>query len=410
LTFAKIEGKLLEEKMWIYILSLFLMTKSVQITSETGTGFDFTFDCANFRESDTSVRIELYLKIPYSTLVFERIDSAFVGQYLATAQVIDQHKEPIAGREWKREIRVNDYNQSKANGYEYDQFNLNLNINQGKNWNGYLKLEDLNSSKNKELNFAIDIPKQLSDVVLKKSSRLNPSHSYGSTDTLEDDWEVYRVSQDDSCSIVLSKDKKIMGKYVFAPTNLQQAGTSLIGQYRALLPFNTYPDLTSGTYNLQVIYNPTGDAKNVEITIASPFYLSTKDYLEKVDELRYIATEPEMKRLRQAAPNDRLKAWEEFWQKKDPTPTTEENEAMVDYFKRIDYCNEHFSKGDRGYKSDRARIYMKYGPPDQIETNPFERSTQPYEIWYYYSPNQQFTFVDLYGFGEYTLVTNQYLR
>lgn len=356
-------------------------------------------------------RIELYLKIPYSTLVFERFDSAFVGRYLVTAQVIDQHKEPIAGREWQREIKVDNYNQSKqTNGNEYSQFNLNLNINRGKNRIGYLKIEDLNSNKNKEINFTVDIPNQLSDLLLKKTGRLNPDHSYGSTDTIEGDWEVYRVSREDSCSIVLAQDKKILGNYVFAPSNLHKSDTTTIAQYQALLPLSTFPDLVSGAYNLRFIYNPTGEEKNVEITIASPFYLSTKGYLEKVDELRYIATDEEMKRLRQAAPTDRLKAWQEFWQKKDPTPTTEENEAMVDYFKRIEYCNEHFGKGDRGYKSDRARIYVKYGPPDQIESNPFERATQPYEIWYYYNPSLQFTFVDLYGFGEYTLVTNQYLR
>lgn len=405
-------GKLLKEKMWIYILSLFLLTKPVQITAEAGNGFNFTFDCATFKESDTSVRLELYLKIPYSTLVFERLDSAFVGRYQVTAQVTDQQKEPIAAKEWKKEIKVDDYDQSKqTNGNEYSQFNLNVNINQNKNRTGFLKLEDLNSTKIKELNFVIDMPNRLSNLLLKKSGRLNPGHSYGSTDTIDGYWEIYGVSrEDDSCSLILSKDKKILKNYVFVPSNLHKFGTKLIAEYRAWLPLGSLPDLANGIYNLRLIYNPTREEKNVEITINSPFYLSTKDYSERVDELLYIATEEEMKQLRQAVPTERQKAWQEFWKKKDPTPTTEENEMLEDYFKRIEYCNEHFGKGDRGYKSDRARIYMKYGPPDQIESNPFERATQPYEIWYYYNPNLQFIFVDLSGFGEYILTINQELR
>jgi GWxTD domain-containing protein len=158
-----------------------------------------------------------------------------------------------------------------------------------------------------------------------------------------------------------------------------------------------------------LIFNPTREEKDAEITIRSPFFLSTKEYLDKVDELRYIATDEEMRKLRNAPSSERQRLWEEFWKKKDQTPTTEINEVMEDYFKRIEYCKEHFGKGDLGYKSDRARVYMKYGPPDQIESNPFERSTQPYEIWYYYNENLQFTFVDVSGFGEYILTTNQEL-
>ena len=76
---------------------------------------------------------------------------------------------------------------------------------------------------------------------------------------------------------------------------------------------------------------------------------------------------------------------------------------MDDYFKRIEYCKEKFGKGDRGYKSDRARVFMKYGTPDQIESANYEQSTRPYEIWYYYNINRRFVFVDVSGFGEYVL-------
>jgi len=397
--------------MWVYILSLFLLTKPVQFTAEEGTGFNFTFDCATFKESDTSVRIELYLKIPYSTLVFERLDSAFVGRFLVTAQVADQRKEPITGKEWEREIKVDDYNQSKQNnGYEFSQFNLNFNVSQDKKMTGSLKVEDLNSTKIKELDFIVEMPNRLSDLLLKKSGKLNPNHSYASTDTIEAYWEVYAVSREyDSCSIALVKDKKILGNHIFVPSDIRKSDRRRIAKYQAQIPISAFLELESGTYNLRLIYNPTREEKNVEITINSPFYLSTKEYLEKVDELRYIATDEELKQLRKATPTERQKVWQEFWKKKDPTPTTEENEVMEDYLNKIEYCKEHFGKGDKGYKSDRARVYLKYGPPDQIESHPFEHETQAYEIWYYYNRNLQFTFVDESGFGEYILTTNQEL-
>src|SRR6266542_2195223 len=60
----------------------------------------------------------------------------------------------------------------------------------------------------------------------------------------------------------------------------------------------------------------------------------------------------------------------EFWRLRDPDPDTEENEYREAYYERIEYANEHFSSGVRGVNTDRGRIYLKYGKPDEIESHP----------------------------------------
>ncbi|HEV3306324.1 MAG TPA: GWxTD domain-containing protein [Candidatus Sulfotelmatobacter sp.] len=87
---------------------------------------------------------------------------------------------------------------------------------------------------------------------------------------------------------------------------------------------------------------------------------------------------------------------EAFWQRRDPTPDTEENEYKEEHYRRIAYANEHFAAGIPGWKSDRGRIYIMYGPADEVDAHPsggsYERpmeegggetSTFPFEDWRY---------------------------
>ncbi len=87
---------------------------------------------------------------------------------------------------------------------------------------------------------------------------------------------------------------------------------------------------------------------------------------------------------------------EAFWQRRDPTPDTEENEYKEEHYRRIAYANEHFAAGIPGWKTDRGRIYIMYGPADEVDSHPsggtYERpmeegggetSTFPFEQWRY---------------------------
>lgn len=87
---------------------------------------------------------------------------------------------------------------------------------------------------------------------------------------------------------------------------------------------------------------------------------------------------------------------EAFWQRRDPTPDTVENEFKDEHYRRIAYANEHYASGIPGWKTDRGRIYITWGPPDEIESHasggsyqrPIEEgggttSTYPFEQWRY---------------------------
>ena len=87
---------------------------------------------------------------------------------------------------------------------------------------------------------------------------------------------------------------------------------------------------------------------------------------------------------------------EQFWLRRDPTPDSVENEFREEHYRRIAYANERFSSGKPGWKTDRGRIYIAWGPPDEIESHPSggayyrpieegggSTSTYAFEIWRY---------------------------
>jgi GWxTD domain-containing protein len=67
----------------------------------------------------------------------------------------------------------------------------------------------------------------------------------------------------------------------------------------------------------------------------------------------------------------------QFWDRRDPTPGTPGNEMKEEHYRRIAYVNEYFQGSVAGWKTDRGRTYIQYGPPDAIESYPGSRSVRP---------------------------------
>jgi GWxTD domain-containing protein len=127
-------------------------------------------------------------------------------------------------------------------------------------------------------------------------------------------------------------------------------------------------------------------------------------FRESLGVLEYIADPDEMRALRMAPARDRKRLWEAFWKRRDPTPETAANEFKEEFFRRVRYANEAFSVLRPGWRSDRGRIYITYGHPDQITRDPYVSQGPPTEIWYYDRLGLRFVFVDRTGYGNYQLV------
>ncbi|HXN19533.1 MAG TPA: GWxTD domain-containing protein [Candidatus Binatus sp.] len=140
------------------------------------------------------------------------------------------------------------------------------------------------------------------------------------------------------------------------------------------------------------------------------------------EDVVYIISPEERSAFLHLATNEEREQFiEQFWQRRNPDPDSADNTFKEEHYRRIAYVNEHFSSGIPGWKTDRGRIYIMWGPADEIESHPsggsYERpaeegggetSTYPFEDWRYrylegIGENVILEFVDPTMSGEYHL-------
>ncbi len=127
------------------------------------------------------------------------------------------------------------------------------------------------------------------------------------------------------------------------------------------------------------------------------------------EDVTYIITDQERQQFQQLKTDEERESFvEQFWLRRDPTPGTEENEFKAEHYRRIAYANARFATGNPGWRSDRGKIYIMFGPPDEIDSHPADGYSPPTESWRYRSipgigNNVAIEFVDAAMNGEYRM-------
>lgn len=147
-----------------------------------------------------------------------------------------------------------------------------------------------------------------------------------------------------------------------------------------------------------------------EFTIGFTRAMLDRYFDDTLDMLSIIASKDELHELESAAVERRAQAWTHFWQRRDPSPGTDTNESLVQFLARIQYITENFSKVGPAWRTDRGKIYLRFGPPDEIESTIDSVAQGEYLIWRYYEMNRVFVFYDrFFGVGDFRLIsTNAY--
>lgn len=125
------------------------------------------------------------------------------------------------------------------------------------------------------------------------------------------------------------------------------------------------------------------------------------------EDARWIATDQERTdflALESATARDEL--IREFWERRNPTPGSQNNAFKEEHYRRLAFANNHFASRTPGWETDRGHIYIVYGPPDIITPYAGSEATRPFQTWYYRrsgGKSQAFEFVDSCRCGEYKL-------
>lgn len=168
-------------------------------------------------------------------------------------------------------------------------------------------------------------------------------------------------------------------------------------------------DLRAGEYLISIeVQDEAGLAIDLVERSVSVQWSGLDEHIRDLDEaiaqLQYIAKRDELSHIRAGSDRtERLARFQEFWDKRDPTPGSPRNERMEEYYYRVDYANRSFGHLQDGWRTDRGNVIVLFGEPDFIE-NPLGASVRPYEVWYYYRIGRRFVFLDRNGLGDFELM------
>ncbi|GJQ61687.1 MAG: hypothetical protein SCALA702_07400 [Melioribacteraceae bacterium] len=383
----------------------------------------FYLDFASYpAETMDKSRLDVFLKVPYSSIQFVRYGAKYKGAYSVTLTFYDEDKENIQFEKiWNEQIIVDDFLKTNSNS----NFNISYRSNEMYPGTYFMRtiVEDRDSKRSFTTEGTLTLKEykgsiQVSDVVFIQSRVNSPTAeqvipNVSNIFTTRDEGFAffYEILSDTSTTIaakykifdaeeeaVLSRDEKIE----------LTKGENVINQEI------TFERLSLGQYQLNVeLYDEndeliTGSSKKFLSKIYG-FPNSILDLDEAIKQMMYIASSDELDSLQ--APesfDEKLNRYVSYWGAKDPSPNTEENEVMFEYYRRVAYSNTAFESYYPGWKTDMGMIYITLGAPDQVDRHPFDYNSKPYEVWDYYDLNKRFIFVDETGFGDYRLLNPVY--
>ena len=363
---------------------------------------DVRLDVATYQAESGGVVLELTYGIPYTSLSFVRDIAGFRAEAEVTLQVLDRGGDPLAGDAWRASQSVSEYDETASQESRLIG-TVSLALPEG-SFSGTVVFADAMSARRAVGEFRIESPNRGVRLRFLRGGEVHPDRVYGLTDTLVVQAEVLdRAAGVDSLRFSVRAGNRLATDAALPVVD--SAGRLGARYCMAIADSSGVARLSTGEYRVDVVAvgADTLMTAGADFRVSVPFFFDDETYAAKVDELVYVATVAEMGELKRLPPGEREQRWREFWKGRDPTPTTDRNEREEQYFERIDYAKEHFGHGDRGFRSDRARVYVRYGPPDNVESRPFEIDTRAYEVWHYYSLGYEFVFVDRSGFGVYTL-------
>ncbi len=190
-------------------------------------------------------------------------------------------------------------------------------------------------------------------------------------------------------------------------SNIVLASTPMQGFHTHYVTFDGM-QLKQGRYELTLTF-PDSTRLVTNFSARWPeMPLSLFDLEGATEPIQFITTKDEYSELRRGSRNSRIKKFEEFWRKKDPTPLTAYNEVMHEFYRRVDFAVTAFRslREMNGAVTDRGKIYLLYGKPSSTERL-LSPSGAPREIWQYVSLNKTFTFEDPGKQGNYKLAENK---
>lgn len=217
-------------------------------------------------------------------------------------------------------------------------------------------------------------------------------------DTLDKKLMFERAFQDDE----IQTHRRLSIDYSFQDPVLTTIPDSSYTLITSLIPNRNFPN---SYYRIALIN--TADSTRIYDNVVRSYWRDIPTSLlslnVSVEFLSMLDGDETVKNIKSmSSTSNKINAFQSFWKKRDPSPDTDFNELMAEYYSRIDEAFAKFSDPrEFGITSDRGKIYILFGPPDNVMRS-FPKKNSVIEVWEY--PNRSFKFMSNAGFNTFKLV------
>ncbi len=395
---------------------LFLLLLGVAAAMSSPKELRYYYRVTRFpADTPDSMYIHFDFSVPYSHMVFVLGDSLYRAELLFYLYVMDTEENLLYEKEWRHHVSVARYDETLSDS-TFLQFSTSTVLPVGK-YKVVVESRDENVGIPHYERFSLKIsrPKSksivLGDMVFLrgkwdlsrvdvKQIRLSPRM------VLRSDFTVYAEA-------LLLKDlpelqARLLWRERFQTVREDTLQTFREGNRLKLYRAYSIREAPLGRYVVQLELSGRGIRtvrRSAEIEIVKQVQFYSEEALDRaIEQLVYIGEGPAYDSLRHAKTFEQKKYWfNRFWQEYYPSADSLNNPAREEYYRRVRYANHHFGDGIEGWRTDRGRIYILYGPPDDIQHS-MDQNFRNYEVWIYGKLQKQFVFVEDPAYGDYRLI------
>jgi GWxTD domain-containing protein len=385
------------------------------------------------------IYLDVYLLVPQASMTYKTTESGLTADVVFQAALLQGDVVPYNPDRWQRIFRVDD--QAKIGDLGFVPDISKFFVEEG-DYILQVDILDVNSNRRQRIRKPVSLKKypqdelSFSDITLAskivKAAQENEFTKYGydilpnaertftpAAPMLYYFFEIYGLSGKGKYGVhtqINSFSDKVVKDY---PVKVKQSpGTSAVewggvntaglktGIHKLLVTISDESTGTSVSHS-KIFYILKPD-ENEEAETQNDYDDLSEIELDEIFELVGIVMTADEKRLfKKSTLEGKRKILAAFWERKDPDPSTGVNEFKQEFYRRVQIANAEFGKDtEQGWKTDRGRVIILYGKPNNIEKHHVTIGQRPWEGWYYYEieGGVEFIFVDRSGYGRFDLV------
>lgn len=388
------------------------------------------FDAVTFKSDSAGMaRLDCYAVVPFQALKFKASGDKYFSKYTAYISIIDENERSVAEKKFERTLKADNYFNAQGGAGDFDYLAYSFNLNPAKYKVRLTVKSEYNNTEYERRRTISLIDFDSHDFtlsgVLTCSKMEENAGEYDITPYLSDNiapimtsfisvFETYNKLGERPMKFVAKLFNAETGEIAFCSRFFDR--TIKVGTSSNYIPMQLPKNLKQGEYFLRIFAMPadcdtTDYDKQIiagterSVSIFRSFGNGVYEDIEKaIAQLRYVAEDDEIDEMKDAEDEDeKIRLFDEFWAKHDPTPGTDRNEAFEVYFSRVKYAEDRFSGArSRGWRSDMGHVFIVYGNPSTTDRSTPDYRGRVTETWTY-ANGDTFIFIDYSGFDDFRL-------